>query len=62
MLTVDARHENVSPCPDLANILKLCLKGNDRSKFPENWEQTISYTTFHKSCGFIGQKHQNNFQ
>ena len=43
MLTVDARHENVSPCPDLANILKLCLKGNDRSKFPENWEQTISF-------------------
>ena len=41
MLTDDARHENLYPSLDLNRILKSCLKRNDRSKFPEKYEQNV---------------------
>ena len=42
MLTDDAKHENVPPILDLTRILKSCHKSNERNKFTEKKDQTMS--------------------
>ena len=42
MSTDDAKHENVPPILDLTRILKSCHKSNERNKFTEKKDQTMS--------------------